>query len=229
MRMVWHDLLFANWPVKAEVLRPLIPPALEVDTFDGEAWISIVPFRMTGVLPRGVPALPGLSAFAELNVRTYVSGEGKPGVWFLSLDAASRVAVCVARRAFYLPYFFAEISAKEVDGAIEYTSGRPRRRDPQALFAGSYRPTGEVFRSRAGTLEDWLTARYCLYAADGRRRVWRGEIDHAPWPLQRAELETVCNTMTAPYGVELPRTQPVCYFSRRLDVVAWTLDAVGWK
>ena len=227
MRMIWHDLLFANWPVPADVLRPLIPPGLKVDTLDGEAWISIVPFRMTGVLPRGVPAMPGLSAFAELNVRTYVTTEDKPGVWFFSLDAAQRIAVWVARRTFYLPYYYARMSARYEGDAVHYTSDRRGHRDTPACFIGNYRPTGEVFSAREGTIEHWLTSRYCLYSADRRGRIWRGEIDHAPWPLQRAEAQIETCSMTAPLGIKLPDTKPLLCFSKRLDVVAWKIEGVG--
>src|SRR5262245_10075958 len=109
MAMRWHDLLFAHWPVDPAVLRPLIPASLQIDTYDGQAWIGVVPFRMTGVRPRFVPPLPGLSAFAEINVRTYVTIEQKPGVWFFSLDAANRLAVWAARLSYHLPYCFARI------------------------------------------------------------------------------------------------------------------------
>ena len=227
MRMVWHDLLFASWPVRAEVLRPLIPPALSIDTFDGEAWISIVPFRMTGVLPRGVPALPGLSAFAELNVRTYVTIDDKPGVWFFSLDAANRIAVWAARRTFHLPYYYASMSATHESDGICYASDRRGRGDTPACFEADYRPAGEATATEPGTIEHWLTSRFCLYAASGRSQIWRGEIDHAPWPLQRAEAEITSNSMVAPLGIVLPDTEPLLGFSRRVDVVAWSLDAMN--
>src|SRR5437867_5100192 len=105
--MRWHDLLFLHWPVRPEIIRPLIPNGLELDTFDGAAWIGVVPFRMTGVRLRWLPPLPGISAFPELNVRTYVRVRDRPGVYFFSLDAGSRTAVAMARAWFHLPYFHA--------------------------------------------------------------------------------------------------------------------------
>src|SRR6266508_3536850 len=110
MRMQWHDLLFMHWPVNRDALRRYIPPRLEIDTFDGSAWIGVVPFRMSGVVPRLLPPVPYLSAFPELNVRTYVSAEGKPGVWFFSLDAGNPIAVEAARDVFHLPYYNAQMT-----------------------------------------------------------------------------------------------------------------------
>lgn len=226
MAMSWHDLAFLHWPVDPAVLRPLIPQALEIDTFDGQAWIGIVPFHMTGVRPRLLPNLPGLSRFAELNVRTYVTADGMPGVWFHSLDAANAIAVWVARRTFYLPYFRARIAHAQRGGWFHYESTRTHRSAGDARFVVRYRPTGGVYHSEPGTLDRWLTARYCLYCADRHGRPWRGEIDHPPWPLRRAEAEVETNTMTVPLGITLPDQPPLVHFSRRIDAVAWTLEAV---
>jgi uncharacterized protein len=152
MAQSWHDLLFAHWPVDAEMLRPHIPQQLEIDTFEGRAWLGIVPFSMTGVRLRGTPALPGLSAFAELNVRTYVTAQDKPGVWFFSLDAANSLAVFAARLIFHLPYFRARMKCREADGWIEYQSERSHAGAPPAGFAARYRPTGDFFDAQDGTL-----------------------------------------------------------------------------
>ena len=225
--MRWHDLLFMHWPVPAAALRPLIPAGLDLDTFAGDAWLGIVPFRMTGIRHRVGPALPWLSAFAELNVRTYVTRGGRPGVWFFSLDAANPVAVRAARWRFHLPYFDARMAA-DPDGpagdGVRYRSVRTHRGAAAAAFAARYRPTGPAHRAAAGTLEHWLTERYCLYAADARGGVHRGEIDHAPWPLQPAEAKVRRNTMADPLGVALPDgSAPLLHFARRVDVVAWEL------
>ena len=142
MRMRWLDLLFAHWPVPVETLRPLIPAGLEVDTFEGRAWLGIVPFRMEDVAPRFLPAVPGPGAFPELNVRTYVRWRGRGAVWFLSLDAASRLAVAGARTAFHLPYFRARMSSETEAGWVEYRSERTDPRGPAAVFDARYRPTG---------------------------------------------------------------------------------------
>jgi uncharacterized protein YqjF (DUF2071 family) len=219
--MGWRDLLFMHWPVDESTLRPLIPSTLSLDTFDGSAWLAITPFRMSDVHPRYLPSVPPLSSFPELNVRTYVTAGGKPGIWFFSLDAANPVAVRLARATFHLPYFDAEMSCRVVGEEVSYRSVRTHRRAPGAEFVARYRPVGEPFESRPGTLEDFLTERYCLYAADGRGHVYRGDIHHHPWPLQRAELEIESLAMTEQIGVALPETAPLLHFSKRLDVLAW--------
>ena len=227
--MRWHDLLFAHWRIDAQALRALVPPALAIDSFDGSAWIGVVPFRMTGVRPRFVPPLPWLTAFPELNVRTYVTSGGKAGVWFLSLDAARWLAVIAARAAFHLPYVHARMRCVERDGWIEYASERrePGRRGVSpASFRARYRPTGPGSFAVAGSLAHFLTARYCLYAADASGAVFRSEIDHPPWPLAAAEVEIERNTMLAAHGLATPREPPLLHFARRLEVVGWMPERV---
>jgi uncharacterized protein YqjF (DUF2071 family) len=222
MTMSWHDLLFMHWPLPPRVVSALLPRGLEVDTFDGAAWVGVVPFRMTNVGMRGTPEMPGISSFAELNVRTYAKHGDKAGVWFLSLDAASRLAVAGARALFHLPYFHASIdfSARE-DGWIGYRSNRSDRRSGPARFDGRYRPVGDPKTANAGTLEHWLTERYCLFAADRRGRLSRTDVHHAPWPLQPAEANVDTNTMPTPANITLPASPPLLHFARRLDVLAW--------
>ena len=221
MAQVWHDLLFAHWPLPVAALRRHIPAELEIDSYAGQAWLGVVPFRMSGVRLRGTPAVPGLSAFPELNVRTYVVAGGKPGVWFFSLDAANRIAVAVARAWFHLPYFRARMSCEERNGWTEYRSGRAHRGAACGVLNGRYRAVGEVFSARRGSLEHFLTERYCLYAADEKGQVLRGEIHHGPWPLQTAEAELTSNTMPEAAGIYVPPANPLLHFSRRLDVVVW--------
>ena len=218
MTQTWHDLLFAHWPVDATRLAAKIPAPLVLDVHDGQAWLGIVPFHMTNVAPRRVPAMPFASAFAELNVRTYVRDGDKPGVYFFSLDAASAVAVYVARTLFDLPYFPASMDVARADGRVRYRSRRTS--GPAAAFAGTYRPAGEVFYARPGSLEYFLTERYCLYTVSGgeARRV---DIHHPPWPLQEAEAMIEVNTMADAHGLALPASSPIVHFARRLDVVAW--------
>lgn len=219
--MGWHDLLFMHWPLPENVLRPLIPPTLGLATFDGSAWLGITPFHMSGVRPRFLPSVPWLSNFPELNVRTYVTVEDKPGIWFFSLDASNPVAVRLARTTFSLPYFDAEMSCHAHDGEVRYRSVRTHRGAPEARFAGRYRPVGETFNSRPGTLEHFLTERYCLYSASEGGNIYRGDIHHHHWPLQLAEAEVESLAMTTQIGVMLPETEPLLHFSRRLDTLAW--------
>jgi uncharacterized protein YqjF (DUF2071 family) len=227
LRMRWHDLLFMHWPVPEGWLRPLIPPVLELDTFDGSAWLGVVPFRMEGVRPRFLPAVPWLSSFPELNLRTYVTHREKPGIWFFSLDAHNPMAVRLARATFGLPYFDAEMSCEVRDDEVRYRSVRTHKGAPSARLVDTYRPTDERLDSRPGTLENFLTERYCLYSAgasnrvSGSGRVRRGDIHHRLWPLQGAEVEAEEFEMTAQIGLALPDTEPTLHYARRLDVVAW--------
>ena len=221
LSMRWHDLLFMHWPVPESALRPLIPPALGLDTFDGSAWLGVVPFRMSGVRPRFLPAVPWLSGFPELNLRTYVTAGGKPGIWFFSLDAGNPVAVRLARATFHLPYFDARMSCRVSGGEVSYGSVRTHKGAPGAEFAARYRPVGKQFESGPGSLEGFLTERYCLYAADRKGNVSRGEIHHRLWPLRTAEIEVERLAMTGQIGVELPGTEPILHFAERLDVLAW--------
>ena len=213
MDMTWHDLLFMHWPIAIDRLRALIPGALEIDTFGGEAWIGVVPFRMTRVKPYGFPPVPACSAFPELNVRTYVTDGEKAGVWFFSLDAANRFAVAVARAVYHLPYFNARMALQDDGKEIAYRSVRTHRRAGPARFEARYRPTGDRYLAAAGTLEFWLTERYCLYSTDAGGRLLRADIHHARWPLQPAEAEVAVNTMTAPLGIALPGA-PLLHFAR---------------
>jgi uncharacterized protein len=221
MAQTWHDLLFAHWAVPLTALRSQIPAALEIDTFDGAAWLAVVPFRMSGVRIRGTPAVPWLSDFPELNVRTYVKRAGKPGVWFFSLDAANAVAVELARRWFHLPYFRATMQIKKRDNWFEYCSARKHRGAPRAQLSVKYRPIAPPQFPVPGTLEHFLSERYCLYTTNASGRLIRGEIHHAPWPLQLAEADFTENTMTIASGIALPESQPLLHFAARQEVIVW--------
>ncbi len=220
MTQTWHELLFAHWRVDPTALREKVPRQFELDLFDGTAWVAVVPFRMTNVGPRAVPTLPWISEFPELNVRTYVRAGGKPGVWFFSLDAGSRPAVWAARSLFNLPYFAASMSVSADGDTIRYHSRRTGREEG-AVLDGRYRPSGSPFDPVVGSLEHFLTERYCLYHVDRRGRPYRLDIQHPPWPLQQAEAEFTRNTMAAAAGLSLPDMKPLLHFSRRQDVVAW--------
>jgi uncharacterized protein len=226
MAQSWSQLLFAHWPVTVEALRPLIPQGLQIDTFERRAWIGVVPFYMSHVRARGLPLLPGTNAFCELNVRTYVTYEGKPGVWFLSLDAANPLAVLGARQAFHLPYYNAAMSLRREGDTIYYTSSRTHRGATPGDFRASYQPTTPVYYSTPGTLVSWLTERYCLYAADKSGHLYRAEIHHAPWPLQDAQADIHVNTMAQAGGIDLPDTPPLLHYTERSDVVTWYLRRV---
>ncbi len=225
-RQSWRDLLFAHWPIPAERLQPLVPAPLVVQEYEGTSWVGVVPFAMQGVMRRPLPDLPYFSAFPELNLRLYVEVDGKPGVWFLSLDAANAVAVWAARRFFHLPYEHARIAADSEGDEIRFDSSRRGSSDPVRFRAG-FRPTSEPHESRPGTLEHWLTERYCLYAQSPRGELFRADVHHVPWPLQSAEAEIELNELTNPFGIELAGEPPLLHFSKRIDVVVWGLETVA--
>ncbi len=223
MAQRWHDLLFLHWPLPAGPLAPHVPAGLTLDTREGQAWLGIAAFRMTGVRLRGLPPLPGVSAFPELNVRTYVTREGRPGVLFLSLDAGSALAVELARWWYRLPYFRARMTVTVAGRSVCYASRRTDPRGRPAAFRALYAPAGEPRPSAPGSLEHWLTERYCLYTADQRGRVYRADIQHAPWPLQPATATVEDNTMALAQGLVLPPAAPLLHFAARLEVRVWPL------
>jgi uncharacterized protein YqjF (DUF2071 family) len=226
MGQVWLDLLFAHWPLPPAALAAVVPPGLSLDTYEGRAWIGVTPFRVVGLRLRGMAPVPVLSAFEEINVRTYVTVEGRPGIYFLSLDAASLPAVFAARRAYRLPYFHSRIAMDEDDGRFAYRSRRTAPDGPPASFAAEYQPRGPLLPVVAGSLERWLTERYCLYTLDERRRVHRGEIHHPPWPLHSAAADIAENTMGADFGLAL-NGEPLLHFAPRQDVAIWPIHPLG--
>jgi uncharacterized protein YqjF (DUF2071 family) len=220
MAMRWHDLLFAHWRVSVDALRPHVPEGLTIDVFDGSAWLAVVPFRMSGVRARCTPPLPGLGAFPELNLRTYVTRGGEPGVWFFSLDAAQPIAVRTARALFALPYFDARMSCRADGDTIDYSSERTHRGVPSAELRARYRPMGETFAAAAGSLEEFLVERYCLYACDRRGVLRRGRIEHRPWALRRAFCELTHCAMTNLLGFDLRGEPASLLFAHELAVRA---------
>lgn len=234
MKQVWHDLLFAHWPIAPAVMRAAIPNSLELDLFDGEAWLGVVPFRMSGIRPRNMPPLPWLSAFPELNLRTYVRVGDKPGVYFFSLDAGNAMAVEIARGWFHLPYFRARmscaregLSSTSAGDDIRYASARTDRRGAPAQFVARYGPRGAESADGPSDLEHWLTERYCMYTFDARDTLLCGDIHHRRWPLQPAAAEIATNTLPRAHGFELPQREPLLHFARKLEVLVWSLAPAG--
>jgi uncharacterized protein len=224
MAQSWQKLLFAHWALPIEEVRLLIPAPLELDTFDGMAYIGVVPFFMNHVHMRSLPPIPTTHRFPELNVRTYVTHQGKAGVWFFSLDADSRLAVRVARLAFHLPYFDADMSiTHRRHDWIQYDSRRTHRGSTSADFIARYRPTSDVFLSEVGSLDEWLTERYCLYSMDAQNNVYRGEIHHEKWQLQHAEADITVNTMGRASKLSFPDESPILHYVENIDVLTWLL------
>ena len=214
----WTDLLFLHWPIDARQLETRIPPAFELDLHEGQAWVGVVPFQMSNVSLRGVPAMPWASAFPEVNVRTYVRAGGKPGVFFFSLDAASALAVRTARRLLNLPYFLSDMSLTTSDATVRFAS---ERRQQDATLIATYEPIGERFRATPGTLEYFLTERYCLYHVSRSREPYRLDIHHPAWSLQRATADVMRHTLLEAAGLSVDERRPSTLFAKRQDTVAW--------
>ena len=217
-------MAFLHWPVSASSLREQIPAELELETFDGSAWIGVVPFRMSGVRLRRLPPL--VRSFPELNVRTYVRAGDKPGVWFFSLDADNRLAVAVARVRYHLPYYHAAMSMTRTGREVRYTSKRTHRGAPAASFQACYEPTGPVATAADGSLEHFLVERYRLYTSHRKGVLHYADVEHRPWPLQSAEVELQENTMAEPLGIELEGA-PLAHYAERLEVRTTAL--APWK
>jgi hypothetical protein len=216
-QQVWNDLAFLHWPVPPSLVAPLIPRGLTVDEYDGQAWIAVVPFWMSGVTMRGVPPLPGLSTFPELNVRTYVRHGDRPGIWFFSLDAGSRLTVLGGRLLFMLPYCYAIMHTEQRQARTQYRS----LRSAETRFVASYGPTGPVHKAEPGSLAHFLTERYRLYATE-RETLSFADIHHVQWPLQPGEVEIERNDMLAANRLSAAGA-PMVHFAKRLDVVIWPL------
>lgn len=213
-----EDQLFAHWPVDPERMQDFVP-GLEVDTFDGRAWLGLTTFTVSGLRAAGAPPLPGISSFAQVNVRTYVKAGGRPGVHFLSLDAASRLVVAAAQRLYRLPYRHARIARRRDGNWVRFESERRGGR-----LRVRYRPTGPAAAPAPETLEEFLTERFCLYLVGANGALTRAEIHHAPWSLQAAEAEFHGNTLTPP-GLLLAG-EPHVRYSARQDLLLWTPETV---
>ncbi|WP_135807125.1 YqjF family protein [Halorussus marinus] len=219
LEMGWRHLLFENWPVDPDLVDAHLPDGLTPDVHDGSAWLSVVPFTNVAVRPSGVPERLGIR-LPELNLRTYVTRDGVPSVYFYSLDAQGVVSVLGARLFQHLPYYYARISLERADGRIRFSS---RRRHPGARpvhYEASYWPTGEPFSASEDSLAAFLTERYRFYtqAPDGTIRYT--DVDHDPWTLYPAAADVETNTLFSANGFGTPDADPVCYYSPGLDVVA---------
>lgn len=223
MAQTWRRLLFAHWRVPASAVRAVVPAQLPLDLVDGDALIGVTPFDVCALRLRGTPPPPVVGSFPELNVRTYVTVDDRPGIYFFSLDADSPLAVAAARRGYRLPYFEAQMTCVADDHGVAFASRRTSSDGPPASFSVRYRPTGEPTRAQRGTIDHFVTERYCLYTLDEAGHILRANIHHPPWPLQPAEAEIEHNTMTAGLGFSL-EGGPMLHYAERQDVVFWTLE-----
>ena len=221
MKQIWSDLLFAHYPIKFEVLRKLVPEALHLDSYNGMCWVGIVPFRMSGIRLRWLPPIPGTDQFPELNVRTYVTLDGKPGVYFFSLDAANWPAVTGAKMLYHLPYWHADMEIKNNADDVVFKS--VRRENREIGLACSYRPTSEPFQTTKGSFEEWMVERYCFYTLDRSGIPLRCDILHEPWTIQTAEAEFNHHTILSKQGIDVASTKPILHFAKKIEVRAWPL------
>lgn len=225
----WNDLLFAHWPIAPAALAALLPEGLQIDTFQGSAWLGVAPFWMDRIKIRGLPPIPGAFRFADLSLRTYVRDQrtGTPGIYFFSLDAGSLLAVLAARFCYHLPYHWAEMR-HEPRAEREFSFYSRRLFSAREVaFRARYRglgPNARLAEGRSGTLEYFLMERYCLFTRDSAGKPVRANIHFVPWPLEEAEAEIEHNDLPAAIGIRLPRMEPVLHYSRRLAVYIWPAE-----
>ncbi|HTH52188.1 MAG TPA: DUF2071 domain-containing protein [Pyrinomonadaceae bacterium] len=224
MHQAWDKLLFLHWKIDIDVLRPLIPEPLEIDTYEGQAYVAITPLTLWNVRPVFVPPLPWLSSFHELNVRTYVYYDGVPGVWFFSLDANRSLPVWGARTFFHLPYFDANIEFKSKDG--KHTFRQSRTTDERARFEATWTPRGDFYHAVPGSLAFFLIERYCLYTSHDNN-VYRCRIDHEQWPLRCAELNHFSSDILEADGISTPVGDPIVHAAGPVHVDVWPLERIA--
>ncbi|HSR68586.1 MAG TPA: DUF2071 domain-containing protein [Acidobacteriota bacterium] len=217
MRQNWRNLLFLHWPLPPQAIQSRLPSGLTVDTFDGQAWIGAVPFTMDGIRRPGLPAIPGLRAMVELNVRTYVHRHRQPGVWFFSLDASHRLMVEVARRFYHLPYFHADMQCVPDAAVIRYSSRRIERGVAEAHFEASWKVGEPLPQVLPDSLDFFLTERYCLYTAH-KDRLIQARVRHRPWPLRQAELLSLQSNLLESHGLAVSATDPLLHHCDLLEV-----------
>ncbi len=220
----WYDVLFAHWPLPAEALRPRLPAGLELDTYDGQAWLGVLAMRMKGIRPRGLPPVPILSSLTQVNVRTYVVYRGVPAVLFFGLYASSLLASLGARIFFSLPYYRADVSIRAGGQGLRLDCRAWEAGPNRAQLHGTYRPVSDAFWPAQGTLEYWFAERYRLYTAGPGGRLYYGDIAHEPWSLQRAELSIAENTLPAAHGLPSPAGEPVVCYSRGREALIWPVQ-----
>ena len=232
MHQNWHHLLFLHWPVPAAELQRLVPPELTIDTFEGNAYIGLIPFTLTGVRPLMTPPLPWISNFHEVNVRTYVHHAGRdPGVWFFSLDASSSIAVAAARAAYKLPYFHSTIDFTASTDPMPKIDFASHREDPQGTSPANsrirYQPMeGIVTAAAPGTIEHFLIERYILYSTGDDHQLYRARVHHQPYPVQRADLLELDETLIWAAGVKRSEALPLRQYAREVNVKVYPLERV---
>jgi uncharacterized protein YqjF (DUF2071 family) len=219
LAMVWSDICTVHWRVDATRLATLLPPGLTLDRYKGDAWLSVVPFRMSGIHLRFAPVLPGFASVPEINLRTYVRADATPGIFFFSLDAASPLMVRSARLATGLPYRDARMKLSSFGTKIRIESERTARDVVPGVFRAQYEPRGTPYGAAPGSLEAFLHERYHFFLQRGGR-LWSGEVEHEPWLLRSAHIEVEANTLGTIANEALATPPERCYFTAKLNVRA---------
>ncbi|WP_336133330.1 YqjF family protein [Natronomonas amylolytica] len=221
LSMRWRDLLFAHWSVAPATIAAKLPDEVSVDTYEGDAYLGVVPFVMDDIRVRGAPL--GLG-FGELNLRTYVTVDGTPGVYFFNLDADDRLGVILARKLFRLPYYRAEMdietTGSDADREVSFRSRRRTTGVSSARFDGRYGPDGDFATPEADSRAEFLTERYRFYTTDDGGRVYYGDIDHEPWSLAEGWADIEENTLFDANGFDRPGGEPILHFAAPIDVTA---------
>jgi uncharacterized protein YqjF (DUF2071 family) len=220
LAQTWLDTCFLHWPVEVSALRPAVPGRLPIDTFEGRAWVTITPLVIRASRPRLAPPLAPWASFAELNLRTYTTVGGRPGVYFISLDCASAVSTAAARAAWRLPYRLARVAIRRDGERIVVRSRRVAPGPLPADFAATVAPAGEPAGAAPGSLDHWLLERYCCYGVDRLLGVLRTEIHHPPWRVRAAGAEVGENSLAAAHGLRL-EGEPLVHLTLRQDVLFW--------
>ncbi|MGN7470580.1 YqjF family protein [Brevibacillus sp. SAFN-007a] len=225
MTQTWEHLLFAHWAVSPEAVRGLIPAGLELDTYEGRAWISVIPFLLTGVRLRRLFPVPYVTTFPEINVRTYVRAGSQPGVYFLSLDTSHLLVTKIAESWYRLPYYHTRMDFRANADRIDFQSERRSAGAEAAAFRGSYRPVSEPALARQGTLEHWLTERYTFFCQCKQTSgLYSANVYHEPWMLQRAEADIRENSMLTPLSLSISEKPDLLVYARGVESFIWPLE-----
>lgn len=222
MMQKWEHLLFMHWPVREDLIKNHLPPGLELDTYDGNAWISIIPFKVSAMRLRKMPKLPYFGCFLELNVRTYVKKDKKAGVYFFSLDTSKLLAAAGGRIA-TLSYYYAKMNMKKERDQIIFSSVRKGK--STSGFKASYRPAADPFHPEKESLDYWLMERYFLYSYR-YGKLFRGDIHHRKWEVQKAEADVKKQTMTAFLGEKTSYTKPLFHYARSKQALFWMVKPI---
>jgi uncharacterized protein len=217
----WLDLLFAHWPVPVAALRPHVPPALDIDTLDETAWVSLVAFRLERIRRRWLPSPSFLTDSFELNFRTYVRHRGESGIYFLSIHASNPLLIGLARLATPLPYQSARMSYNRQESSVRFNAHRPIADGMDRRFAANFTPLGQESRAKPGSLDHWLVERYCLFVEGPRSRLLRTVVEHPPWEVQSVQAQVTANTMGDPFGMNLTTAPTIAHFSKGVRAFIW--------